>query len=99
MHGLSRAKYRGLQKMQIQAHMISATQNLKRLVISLIPAFITVLLEWISLKFWKSVICTIKYKISHSFFIFKILNIFELNFLKSILFQQHRSILTLPSPS
>ena len=30
MHGLSRAKYRGLQKMQIQAHMTSAAQNLKR---------------------------------------------------------------------
>jgi IS5 family transposase len=67
MHGLSRAKYRGLQKMQIQAHMTSATQNLKRLVISLTPTFITVLLQYISLGFWKSIIYTIKYKTSNSF--------------------------------
>ena len=67
MHGLSRAKYRGLQKMQIQAHMTSATQNLKRLVISLTPTFITVLLQYISLGFWKCIIYTIKYKTSNSF--------------------------------
>ena len=50
MHGLSRAKYRGLQKMQIQAHMTSAIQNLKRLVTSLIPTFISVL-QHVNIKF------------------------------------------------
>ena len=67
MHGLSRAKYRGLQKMQIQAHMTSAAQNLKRLVISLAPTFIITLLQYISPELWESIICAIKCKISNSF--------------------------------
>lgn len=32
LHGLKRAKYRGLQKVQIQAYMIAAVMNLKRLI-------------------------------------------------------------------
>jgi len=68
IHGLSRAKYRGLQKMQIQAHMTSATQNLKRLITRLISTFITALLQHINFEFWKFMICIIKYKISNSFF-------------------------------
>ena len=35
-HGLSRARYRGRAKMQIQAYMVATVQNLKRL-ISFIP--------------------------------------------------------------
>ena len=34
-HGLRRAKYRGLEKMQMQAYGIGITQNLKRLAVSL----------------------------------------------------------------
>lgn len=66
IHGLSRAKYRGLQKMQIQAHMTSATQNLKRLLTSLIPGFIYAL-QQVSFKFWETTIHIIEYKISNSF--------------------------------
>lgn len=32
LHGLKRAKYRGLQKVQIQAHMVGVVLNIKRLV-------------------------------------------------------------------
>ena len=53
--------------MQIQAHMTSAAQNLKRLVISLAPTFIITLLQYISPELWESIICTIKCKISNSF--------------------------------
>ena len=34
-HGLRRAKYRGLKKMQMQAYLIGTAQNLKRLAVSL----------------------------------------------------------------
>ena len=45
-HGLRRAKYRGLEKMQIQAFLIGTTQNLKRLAVSLDFYF-----RWIGFRF------------------------------------------------
>jgi len=44
-HGLRRAKYRGLEKMQIQAFLIGITQNLKRL-----SATLDFYFHWI--RFW-----------------------------------------------
>ena len=43
-HGLSRARYRGRSKVQIQAYMSATAQNLKRLV----KAFLSWLLFWLS---------------------------------------------------
>jgi hypothetical protein len=71
MHGLSRAKYRLLQKMQIQAHMTSSVQNLKRLITSLISKFIRILsfvnLEKIKILF-DTQIHIIKHKILNKLF-------------------------------
>lgn len=51
MHGLNRAKYRRLQKMQIQTHMTSSVQNLKRLIVGLASRLIQVLDFILSNKF------------------------------------------------
>jgi hypothetical protein len=42
-HGLRRAKYRGLSKVQAQVYMISTVQNLKRLAGALLFLFRTIL--------------------------------------------------------
>ena len=47
-HGLKRAKYRGLEKVQIQANMIGAVLNIKRLVAAL-HALFTVILAWLAI--------------------------------------------------
>jgi transposase len=40
LHGLKRAKYRGLSKIQIQAYMTASVQNLKRLIASIISGYL-----------------------------------------------------------
>jgi len=41
LHGLSKARYRGLEKVQIQAYMVASVQNVKRLIKHLLYAYLS----------------------------------------------------------
>jgi hypothetical protein len=43
LHGLSKARYRGVKKVQIQAYMVYSVQNVKRLIKHLLYAYLSFL--------------------------------------------------------
>lgn len=43
LHGLSKARYRGIEKVQIQAYMVASVQNVKRLIKHLLYAYLSFL--------------------------------------------------------